>query len=86
MNALSRLEEIEQQYDHLAQAGAYAEALDLITREAHLFPDYAQIDGITTLPKYGIVCQLDVYADLEHSFPADFESKLPDALDFVLQD
>jgi len=36
------MEEVEQQYDHLAQAGAYAEALDLVTREAHIFPDYAQ--------------------------------------------
>jgi len=42
MSNSSRLEEIEQQFDHLAQAGAYAEALELITREAHLFPDYAQ--------------------------------------------
>jgi predicted esterase len=36
------------------------------------------------LPKYGIECQLDVYADLEHSFPLDFERKLPAALDFVI--
>jgi predicted esterase len=39
---LSQLEEIEQQYDHLAATGAYAEALALVTRSAHLFPDYAQ--------------------------------------------
>jgi len=32
------MEEVEQQFDHLAQAGVYAEALDLITREAHVFP------------------------------------------------
>ena len=38
------------------------------------------------LPKYGIDCKLDVYADLEHQFPLDFERKLPEALDFVLQD
>ena len=42
MSNTSKLEEIEQQFDHLAQAGAYAEALELVTREAHLFPDYAQ--------------------------------------------
>jgi predicted esterase len=36
------------------------------------------------LPNYGIVCKLDVYADLEHQFPLDFERKLPEALDFVL--
>ena len=34
--------EIEQEYDRLAAAGAYAEALELVTREAHRFPDYAQ--------------------------------------------
>ena len=33
---------IEQQYHHLAAAGAYAEALELATREAHRFPDIAQ--------------------------------------------
>ena len=42
MSEISRLEEIEQQYDHLVQAGAYAEALELINREGHLFPDYSQ--------------------------------------------
>ena len=42
MSNLSRVEEVEQEYDHLAQSGAYAEALDLVTREAHLFPEYAQ--------------------------------------------
>ena len=36
------------------------------------------------LPKYGIQCQLDVYPDLEHSFPLDFERKLPEALDYVM--
>jgi predicted esterase len=36
------------------------------------------------LPRYGIVCELDDYPDLEHSFPADFEKKLPEALSFVL--
>jgi hypothetical protein len=35
------------------------------------------------LPKYGIACKLDEYADLEHDFPLDFECKLPEALDFV---
>jgi predicted esterase len=34
--------EIEQQYHHLAEQGAYAEALELATREAHQFPPYAQ--------------------------------------------
>jgi predicted esterase len=42
MSDLSKLEEVEQQFDHLVQAGSYSEALELITREAHLFPDYAQ--------------------------------------------
>lgn len=42
MSTLSQLEEIEQQYDHLAATGAYTEALDLVTRNAHLFPEYAQ--------------------------------------------
>lgn len=36
------------------------------------------------LPKYGIVCRLDEYQDLEHSFPLDFEKNLPEALHFVL--
>lgn len=35
------------------------------------------------LPNYGIVCKLNEYDDLEHSFPQDFERKLPEALDFV---
>jgi hypothetical protein len=38
MSDLSRMEEVEQQFDHLAQVGAYAEALDLVTREAYVFP------------------------------------------------
>lgn len=42
MSEESRLQEIEQQYDHLVQAGDYAEALELIDREGHLFPDYSQ--------------------------------------------
>jgi len=42
MSTRSKLEEIEQQYDHLVASGAYAEALDLATREAHLFPEYSQ--------------------------------------------
>jgi A/B hydrolase-like, N-terminal domain len=42
MSDLSREEEVEQQYDHLYQIGAYAEALELVTREAHIFPEYAQ--------------------------------------------
>ncbi len=42
MSNLSRLEEIEQEFHRLSQEGAYAVALDLATREAHLFPDYAQ--------------------------------------------
>ena len=42
MSNLSKLEQVEQQFDHLVQAGSYAEALELVTREAHLFPDYAQ--------------------------------------------
>jgi predicted esterase len=42
MSNLSKLEEVEQRFDHLVETGAYAEALELITREAHLFPDYSQ--------------------------------------------
>ena len=38
----------------------------------------------TLLPKYGIVCKLEDYPDLDHSFPKDFEKKLPEALSFVL--
>jgi hypothetical protein len=38
MSDLSRMEEVEQQFDHLAQVGAYAEVLDRVTREAHIFP------------------------------------------------
>lgn len=36
------------------------------------------------LPQYGIECKLDIYVDLEHSFPTDFEKKLPQAIDYVL--
>jgi predicted esterase len=42
MSNLSKLEEVEQQFDHLVEVGAYGEALELVTREAHLFPDYSQ--------------------------------------------
>lgn len=42
MSDLSRPEEVEQQFHHLVQDGAYAEAFDLVTREAHVFPEYAQ--------------------------------------------
>jgi hypothetical protein len=34
--------DVEQEYDHLYQAGAYTAALELATREAHVFPEYAQ--------------------------------------------
>ncbi|MCI0393877.1 MAG: alpha/beta fold hydrolase [Chloroflexi bacterium] len=36
------VKEIEQEYHHLAQAGAYEQALALATREAHQFPEHAQ--------------------------------------------
>lgn len=42
MSNLPKINEIEQQFHHLAQAGEYAEALELVTREAHLFPAYSQ--------------------------------------------
>lgn len=42
MNNLSRAHEVEQEFHHLVQAEAYAEALDLITREAHIFSESAQ--------------------------------------------
>jgi predicted esterase len=34
--------DVEQQYHRLAAAGEYAEALELVTREGHRFPDYSQ--------------------------------------------
>jgi predicted esterase len=37
------------------------------------------------LPKYGIQCRLDVYEDIEHAFPQDFEQKLPQALDYIME-
>lgn len=42
MSKLSRMQEVEQEFDKLSASGAYAEALDLVTREAHIFPDYSQ--------------------------------------------
>ena len=42
MSTLPPIYEIEQQYHHLAQAGEYAEALELVTRKAHLFPAHSQ--------------------------------------------
>jgi hypothetical protein len=42
MSNLSRAQEVELQFHHLAQSGAYAEALDLVTREAHVFSEHAQ--------------------------------------------
>jgi hypothetical protein len=42
MSTLSRVQEVEQQFDHLAQSGAYAKALDLVTKEQHIFPESAQ--------------------------------------------
>ena len=42
MDFRSRAEQVEQDYDRLAAAGACREALDLVTREAHVFPEYAQ--------------------------------------------
>jgi predicted esterase len=36
------------------------------------------------LPRHGVACKLEVCADLEHMFPADFDQKLPAALEFVL--
>jgi pimeloyl-ACP methyl ester carboxylesterase len=35
------------------------------------------------LPQYGIECRLEVFEDLEHSFPVDFESRLPEALVYL---
>jgi predicted esterase len=42
MSDVSREEEVEQQFHHLFQTGAYAEALELATREAHIFPEQSQ--------------------------------------------
>lgn len=38
----NRAREVEQEFDQLAAAGEYEQALDLVTREAHLFPYHAQ--------------------------------------------
>jgi predicted esterase len=38
------------------------------------------------LPAYGIMCKVDDYPDLEHSFPVDFEIKLPESLSFLDSD
>jgi pimeloyl-ACP methyl ester carboxylesterase len=37
------------------------------------------------LPRYDIECELEVYADLDHSFPQGFDGKLADALDYVVR-
>jgi len=42
MSDLSRAQEVEQQFHHLVQAASYAEALDLVTQEAHVFSEHAQ--------------------------------------------
>ena len=42
MDNLDQITEIEQQYHQLVSDGAYAQALELVTRTAHLFPDYSQ--------------------------------------------
>jgi len=36
------IKDVEQHYHRLAAAGEYAEALELVTREGHRFPDHAQ--------------------------------------------
>ena len=38
------------------------------------------------MSQYGIPCQLEIYPDGGHSFPPQFESKLPQALDFLMQE
>lgn len=42
MSNLPRAQEVEQLFHHLVQSGAYAEALDLVTREANVFSGHAQ--------------------------------------------
>lgn len=42
-------------------------------------------DLAALLTSCGIVHQLDLYDDVGHSFPASFEQKLPDALNFVTE-
>jgi predicted esterase len=37
------------------------------------------------LPQYGIECRLEVFDDLAHTFPTDFEARLPEALGYILQ-
>ena len=37
------------------------------------------------LPQYEIPCRFEIYPDVGHSFPPEFESKLPDALAFLMQ-
>lgn len=57
MDNLSRLQQIEQQFDQLVEAGAYAEALDLATREAHVFPDYSQ--RVVFMWRITMACRLE---------------------------
>jgi predicted esterase len=51
-----RLFEIEQQYHHLRQIGAYAEALELVSANAHLFPAHEQ--GVIYLQRASMACRL----------------------------
>ena len=49
--------EVEEQYHRLSQAGRYAQALDLVTREAHLFPAHSQ--RVVYYWRVSMACRLD---------------------------
>ena len=88
MSDRSREEEVEQQYDHLLPILEKNSPYDLRAyivagaRDRYCHKVAQQLAKM--LPNYGIACKLDVYPDLEHQFPLDFERKLPEALDFVV--
>lgn len=60
MDDLSRQEEVEQGYHSLVQEGRYAEALDLATREAHIFPKHSQ--KVIFSWRMDMACRLGNYA------------------------
>lgn len=51
------IQEVEQQFHLMSQAGKYAEALDLVTREAHRFPNYSQ--GVVYYWRMSMACRLN---------------------------
>lgn len=57
MSPLSPLQEIEQRYHHLVQAGSYVEAMQLATREMHRFPYHSQ--KIVYLWRVSMACLME---------------------------